>query len=315
MLLRDQPVCPVPPVPGSTPILAGTVLVTGATGLLGSALCPLLSEAGYRLICHSRAPTNDGQPFFPLEDVTRIEPVVSQVRPDWIIHAAGNTSVDDCERDPGATRRLHIEASAELARAARRHGSRLLYVSTDSVYDGELVAPHLESEVPKPCNVYAQTKREGESACLEALDTTIVARVNFFGLHPARPAGLVAWVVGNLQAGRAFPGFTDVQFNPLSNWQLGRQFLAMMQRDLPGGIYNVGAADRCSKYDFARHIAVLLGADPALVRPVRLREAGLRTPRPRHTVMDTTKLQTLLDGPPPSLADGLRALFSNGRVT
>lgn len=310
MLLQEQPPRPESPAAKPAQTRAGTVLVTGATGLLGTALCVALVDRGHRVIRQGRTGLNPTDQAFPLENLALIEPAVGAVRPDWIIHTAGNTSVDGCEQDPGATRRLHVEASAELARAARRHGSRLLHVSTDSVYDGEGPGAHAEDGVLRPCNLYARTKQEGEQACLAALDTAIVARVNFFGLHPTRRQGLAAWIIDGLEAGRGLDGFTDVYFNPLFVRDLAGLIIQALQRDLPGGIYNFGAVDSCSKYDFARRIALLLGADPALVRPATLAAAGLRAPRPRRTVMDTRKLAAALDRPMPTIQEGMQRLLA-----
>lgn len=288
----------------------GTVLVTGASGLLGSALGAVLAREGYGVIRHGRSLPAEGHLSFPLEHLALIEPAVRERRPDWIIHAAGNTNVDACERDHAAARRLHVEASAELARAAHRHGSRLLYISTDSVYDGESAGPHAEHGAIRPCNHYARTKREGELACLEILDTTLVARVNFFGLHPTRRQGLAAWLIDTLRSGRSLDGFTDVHFNPLFSHDLAGLLVEAIRRGLPGGLYNFGAADSCSKYDFARRIARGLGADPGLVRPSTLAAAGLGAPRPRRTVMDTGKLAGALHRPMPTIQDGLLRLFA-----
>jgi dTDP-4-dehydrorhamnose reductase len=276
MFVQHQPVDTDSASPMPVPSRTDTVLVTGATGLLGTALCSVLARGRHRVIRHGRTPYGDGHPAFPLEQLDQIEPAIRQGRPDWIVHAAGNTSVDACEQDPAAARRLHVEASAELARAAGLHGSRLLYVSTDSVYDGEQVGAHGEDDPTRPVNHYARTKREGEQASLAALPSTIVARVNFFGLHLTRPQGLAAWIGQNLKQGRSFDGFTDVHFSPLLNLDLAELFAEAMARDLPGGIYNFGASDRCSKYEFARRIAGLTGADERLVRPATLTHAHQR---------------------------------------
>lgn len=285
---------------------AATVLVTGAGGLLGTALCARLARDEYRVISHTRS----GSGGFLLEDAARIEPAIGSCHPDWIIHAAGNTNLDACEADPAAAGRLHVAASTELARAAALHGSRFLYVSTDSVYDGDLSGPHGEADPVRPVNHYARTKWGGEEACLRALPTTVVARVNFFGVHPMRPQGLVAWLLENLRSGRDVNGFTDVHFNPLLNHDLADLLTEMVARDLAGGIYNLGAADACSKHEFARRVARRLGTPVERVRPTLLADSGLPTPRPRNTVMDIRKITAALGRRLPTIDDGLDRLFA-----
>lgn len=310
MLVQDQAIRPEIYPARPAPSRGGTVLVTGGSGLLGSALCTVLAGAGYRVIRHSRIHPGADHLAFPLEQLALIEPAVCHCRPDWIIHAAAITSVDACETDPAAARRLHVEASGALARAARRYGSRLLHVSTDAVYDGEQAGAHAEDATPRPLNHYARTKREGEQACLEAHPATIVARVNFFGVHPARAQGLAAWILQSLRQGRGVDGFTDVHFSPLLNHHLAELFAEAIAQDLPGGIYNFGASDGCSKYEFARRLARLIGADERLVRPATLAGAALGAPRPANTVMNTGKLAAALGRRLPTIDDGLQRLFS-----
>lgn len=290
-----------------------SVLVTGASGLLGRAVVATLQLNGCRVHAHTRnsseAAVGDAGSF-PLEQIERIAPMVEALRPSWIVHTAASVNLDACQRAPAEAEALHVHASRELALAANRCGSRLLYVSTDSVYDGDRSGLHTETAVTRPLNAYARTKLEGERACCEALPSTVVGRVNFFGLTASRDRGLVAWIVRELSAGRAISGFADVWFSPLVNYDLAQVLVEMVCRDLSGGIYNVGAGDACSKYDFARRIARLWHVDPALVREARLADSGLTTPRPRNTTMATEKLQRALGRTMPTIDEGLAHLLA-----
>lgn len=287
-----------------------TVLVTGAGGLLGHALCRVFAEQGHRVIGQTRAspvdPACAAAPSFSLEDAPRVFETCARFAPDWIVHAAANTDVDDCERRPVPAWRLHVDASATLAAAAARIGARLLYVSTDSVYDGESVGPQAESAPVRPVNIYARTKLAGEEACLAAASSTLVARVNFFSLDPEPRRGLAAWILDRLAEGCPFNGFEDVTFSPLSAEDLARALASMLALGLPAGIYNAGAGDACSKLEFARRLAALIGADPSLVRPARLASACLGAPRPRNTSMDTRLLSARLGRPLPDIVTALR---------
>jgi dTDP-4-dehydrorhamnose reductase len=307
MLATEVQTSAVLPSVGGKDSVTTTVWVTGAGGLLGTALCARLAREGHRVIPHTRS----GPTGFSFEELDRIEPAVRAARPDWIIHAAGNTNLDACEADPASAQRLHVAASREIARAAARHGCRMVYVSTDSVYPGEQSGSHGEDGPVAPVNQYACTKLAGEQACLAVLGSTIIARVNFFGLHPSRPQGLAAWLAESLRAGRSIRGFTDVRFNPLGTGDLADLLIMAMDRGLPGGIYNFGASEACSKFDFARRFAVRLGADPALIQPAVLAEAKLTTPRPRNTVMHVGKLSAALQRTMPSFEEGITGLFTS----
>ncbi|MCU0793862.1 MAG: SDR family oxidoreductase [Opitutaceae bacterium] len=294
----------------SAPARPLRILVTGSTGLLGRTLCPALAARGHIVLSHSRS-ASSASVAFPLLPGHELERAVLALRPDWIIHAAALTDLDACERDPAAARLLHVAAPASLAFAASRLGARFLYVSTDSVYPGDPAsAPRPESTPPAPVNTYARTKAEGEAACLQFPDTSLVARVNFFGLHPDRPVGLAAWILRRLAEGRPFSGFTDVWFNPLHTSALADLLALAIEARLSAGTYNFGASDACSKHDFARRLALRVGADPALVLPATLASAGLPTPRPLRTVMDTRRLAAALGRPLPTIDEGLDALLA-----
>ena len=282
----------------------------GAGGLLGRVISRVMAGAGHRVIGHTRTsavdPTCSIIVSFPLTDLAQLSAVCLAYKPDWIIHAAANTNLDACENDPAAAARLHVDASAALAVAAEACGARLLYISTDSVYDGDLEGLHTEASPVRPLNVYARTKLAGEQACLAIAPATIVARVNFFSLDPSVPRGLAYWILAQLREGRPFNGFTDVVFSPLSTHDLALTLLAMLSHKLPGGVYNTGAADACSKYSFAVRLAELTGADPCLVRGCPLGAANMAVARPRNTAMDSRRLATALGRPLPTVDLSLR---------
>jgi dTDP-4-dehydrorhamnose reductase len=291
---------------------ASSVLVTGASGLLGAAVCAALRSRGCKVSAHARTArfrTEEAAPAFSLDETEKIDGLVESIRPDWIVHTAACVNLDACERSPAEATALHVTASCALAEAAQRWNSRLIYVSTDSVYDGDRSGKHAEEEAVRPINVYARTKFEGEQACLKVLSSTIVARVNFFGLDDNRERGLAAWILRELKAARSLTGFVDVLFSPLMNRDLAELLVETLERDAPGGVYNFGASDACSKYEFARSLARLINVSPDLVRPGALAESGLSTPRPLNTAMATEKLQHLLGRPLPTVQESLEHLL------
>ncbi len=295
-----------------------TVLVTGAGGVLGRVVCRLLANFGYKVIGHTRVSAVDevcnDKVCFSLEDTDKLMAVCTGLAPEWIIHTAANTNVDSCERRPEDAAKIHVEGSYALALAAARSGARLLYISTDSVYDGELVGAHSESDPLRPLNVYAHTKLSGEKACLLAAEDTIVARVNFFSLDPQIRRGLAHNIQAQLFENMPFTGFTDVDFSPLSAYDLALTLLAILQKNLPGGIYNLGASDSCSKYTFAKMLAEYAGADASLVHEARLADSPLLALRPRNTVMNSNRLAVALGSKMPTVRDSLRAEVARGRI-
>lgn len=133
-------------------------LVIGAGGQLGRALLAA-SPAEADLIAPARSDcdlTNDDQ----------IEHWLNEVRPCVVFNAAAYTAVDAAESDEANARLINVTSVARLAEAVRRHGARLVHVSTDFVFDGETSRPYAPDDEPNPLNAYGRTKRDGEVAVL-----------------------------------------------------------------------------------------------------------------------------------------------------
>lgn len=298
-----------------------TLLVTGASGLLGANFLATAADRGLALVavCH------EGELRMPGVQVLRGDLSVPGVaadmlkaaRPRWVVHCAALTQVDACEQTPDAARRVNVEASRLLAEAARETGASLLYVSTDSVFDGAR-GNYRETDPVAPINVYAQSKLEGERAVARVMDPrrVLIARTNIFGWRAKGPLSLAEWILSQLEAGLSVPGFSDSVFSPLLVNDLSEVLLAMMDRELHG-LYHVGSSDACSKYEFALRLADAFDLDKTLVQSVALSSQSLRAPRPLRTSLDSAKAAQALGRPLPDLNAGLerfRRLRNDGFV-
>lgn len=277
------------------------LLVTGASGLLGSALARAARRLGLSVTgtYHEHA-LDLAVPMVQadLADADGLRALAERLQPRWIAHCAAWTSVDGCEQDPARARRLNVDATAALASA----GGRLAYVSTDSVFDGKR-GGYTEEDAPAPLNVYARTKLDGEKA---AGGGALVVRTNLFGWSP-RGASLAEWVLRELRAGRPITGFHDVRFAPLLADDLAELLLELMRRG-ERGLLHLGAAAPVSKLEFARLLAQAFGLDASLIRPGSVDAAPLKAPRPKDTSLDSRKAQALLGRALPAVAEGIRRM-------
>src|SRR5438445_9170051 len=143
------------------------LLMTGASGLLGSALVPEAHQRGYAVT----AVTHTFAGVFPYGesrkcDISRydtLSPFLDSMNPSLILHCAALTDVDFCEMNPDRANAINREATSRLAQWAGQHNSYFVYISTDSVFDGKH-GSYAENDVPRPLNWYARTKWEGEQA-------------------------------------------------------------------------------------------------------------------------------------------------------
>lgn len=278
------------------------VLVTGASGLLGSYLARELGP-GATLVGLSRIPEGDSR-FVgcDLTDGDAVAQLLDEHRPRLVIQAAALTNVDLCERDPQLAAAVNRDAAGTVARLTAERGGRTVHISTDSVFDGR-TGGYVESDDLAPLNGYARSKLEGEVAVAESAADHLVLRVNFFG-RSGRGTGLADWLLGELTAGRPVTGFADVVFSPLHVAELARLILSLARSESRGTLH-LGAADAVSKLEFAQLVAREYGLDEELIRTGLLVDAKLDAPRPLDTSLDSSRAASLLQRVLPTVAEGI----------
>ncbi|HHC08660.1 MAG TPA: NAD(P)-dependent oxidoreductase, partial [Actinobacteria bacterium] len=152
------------------------IVVLGAGGQLGSAFLRLL---GRRATGLTRADLD-------LTDLDTISQVLDRLAPELVVNCAAYTAVDAAEDDEATARRVNAEAVEVLARWTHRAGAKLVTFSTDYVFDGTKETPYVESDPPRPINVYGETKRAGEVAALATDPEALVVRTSWLlsSTHP-----------------------------------------------------------------------------------------------------------------------------------
>jgi dTDP-4-dehydrorhamnose reductase len=213
-------------------------------------------------------------------------------------------SIDGCVEAPELAQKLNAELPGEIAEAAHARGIKVLYISTDAVFDGQK-GDYLETDTPNPQNLYAQTKLDGERAVLAASPDAIVARVNFYGWSLSGKRSLAEFFFNNLGDGNPIKGFTDVYYNPMLVNDLAEILLLMLCKGL-SGIYHVVSSEKLSKYDFAVRLANTFGFDPELISPISVEDMGLKGKRTNHLTLNTEKLSRELNIQLPGIDEGLK---------
>jgi dTDP-4-dehydrorhamnose reductase len=278
------------------------ILMTGASGLLGSTLGVALEARGFAVIRHAR---RSGDFTADLTSETATAGLVETIAPDCIVNLVALTDVDLCESDPqqaylANTRTVENLAAAMRASAGVRH---LIHISTDQLYDGP--GPHPEADVHLK-NYYAFSKYTGELAAAGVAST--VLRTNFFGrsLCPGR-ASFSDWLVGALRRREAIRVFEDVSFSPLSLDRLVELACLTLERRVPG-VFNVGSHEGMSKADFCFALAGTLGLPTEGMKRGSAAEAGLRAYRPRDMRMDCARFERVFGVRLPTLRQEIESV-------
>jgi dTDP-4-dehydrorhamnose reductase len=257
------------------------ILVTGAAGQLGRALRPVLDPR------HAVVWTD--LPELDVCDREQVHDAVGRLRPEAILHLAAWTDVDACELSPERTFRINSSGTRLVAQAAAEAGARLLFLSTDYVFDGRLGRPYRETDAPNPLNVYGRSKLDGEEA-VRALTPrhTIVRTSGLFGIGGANfPAAILR---AHRESGRVRV-VTDQVCRPTYAGHLVAALGSILDRDLTGTLH-VASAGPTSWFDFARAILAAMGQDESAVEPIRSERLARPARRPANSVLDTQAYET-----------------------
>lgn len=275
-----------------------TWLVTGASGFFGANF-PFASDSA-KLISLTRTdviPTGYQRGVAAnLTDPQSITSAIEMIQPTYILHAAALASHEECERNPDLAYAINARATGIIAEAAQRVGSKLIYLSTDAVFNGD-TGNYIENDIPEPFSVYGKSKLEGEIIALGVDSHSLVIRTNFFGWSPSGQRSILEFVVNNLEAGIPIDGYSDFTVSSIYVRYLAHH---IRQLRVKSGIWHVASSDALTKYDFGLNVAKVFGLDPALITPVtgkgevsRARNISLNTDRLRNFLSEIGALTPL----------------------
>ena len=255
------------------------ILITGAQGQLGHALQQVLS--GEDLILKD----------LPEFDLTQsdTESQIVAARPSVILHAGAFTNVDRAEREPDHALAVNAQGTTFVARAAATLNARLIYVSTDYVFDGTKSIPYREEDVPHPINVYGQSKRAGEIAALTACPNTLVVRTAWLYGHARN--NFVKTIMRLAREKPLLEVVGDQRGCPTNADDLALALKDLLANDLRGVCHVTNTGD-CTWHEFAEAIVSLMDLS-TLVRPITTAQAGRLARRPAYSVLAQGRLGTV----------------------
>lgn len=285
------------------------ILVTGSTGLVGRQVVKdlMLSYTDVYSCYHNSKPDNGIAKSLDLTNTEEIVKVVSDTRPDVIIHLAAITNVDLCETQKDLATKINVKATAVLAEQASKIGAFFLYVSTDYVFDGEK-GMRKESDNPGPIDHYGKSKLEGEKVVQEIATKWCIARTSTpYGIHPKKKCFPI-FIAENLQAKHPLDIITDQYTSPTYVPNLSRMLIEIASRKIHG-ILHVAGATRISRYDMAEMITEKLNLDKKLLRPASMDTINWTAKRPKDSSLDISKAASILKEKPVGVVEGLDLLI------
>lgn len=248
------------------------ILVTGADGQLGKELTKKLAET-FTVIGLGREEM----------DVSRKKDVDREIlkfKPTIIVHAAAFTEVDQCEIDYRTAFEVNGLGTGYVAQAAEKVGARIIYISTDYVFDGQKFSPYFEGDVPNPQSIYGMSKLLGERF-VNLLNKGTVVRTSWLYGHEGN--NFVKTMLELSKNNNEIKVVADQIGTPTYVKDLVDTITKLL--DKKAGIYHVSNSGSCSWYEFARAIMTEAGFKPEMVRPITTEEYGALAPRPRYSVL------------------------------
>lgn len=252
--------------------------------------------------------------FDPL-DTERLISVFHQIEPHAVIHAAAIADIDYCEANKEVAEQVNVGLTEELARLCRQGRARMVYLSTDTVFDGKR-GLYREEDPPGPLNYYAETKVRAEKIVARETDDSVVARLSLVMGLPmlGRGNSFLSRMMSAFEEGREVGVPADEIRTPIDVITLGRALTELAGNDFKGRIHLAGN-DRLSRLEMVQRIAERLGYPTNLV--VAKDPSGIpgRAPRPRDVSLDNTKARAVLVTPMRGLDDGLELVLAAKKGT
>ena len=292
-----------------------TAVVTGGGGFLGA---NILAQAQPEWSLHAvdQSPPalereNLAWHVLDLQEGGALQGLLLDLAPRLVIHTAALSDIDFCEANPGAAEAVNVKVTLQIAELCRRIGARLVFFSSDSVFDGKK-GRYRETDRPRPLNEYARTKVRAEEAITSMLADHVIIRPSLImGLPVAQSGNSFFWrLVQSLRRG-APSDFPASEFRtPVDVITLSRATWEVAQAGFTGVLHLAGN-DRLSRFDVARRIAAALGYPAELIvdkEPVIERGRALR---PADASLDNTLAKSLLETPMQSFDDALRLVIQN----
>ncbi len=155
------------------------ILATGAAGMLGSALCPVLKRKNHEVLVTDLFPTNDGIECLDVRNFKQVEELVESAEPDIVLHLAAETDVDKCELEPDHAFKTNTLGTLNVSLICQKRNIEMVYISTIGVFYGDKLEPYTEFDNPRPINIYGQSKLEGEKIVQNLLSRYYIIRAGW----------------------------------------------------------------------------------------------------------------------------------------
>lgn len=252
------------------------ILVTGANGMLGKDLCPLLEAKGHEVIKTDIDDLN-------IRNKPLVMDFVKKHKPDLIIHGAAYTAVDKAEEEKELAYEVNYHGTKNIAKASKEVGAKIVYISTDYVFDGTKKTPYTPQDKPNPQNIYGFTKLEGELAVQDENPNHYIVRTSW--LYGKHGKNFVETMIMLAEKNPKLKVVADQFGCPTYTVALANAIIKIIEDNSKYGIYHICGGGETNWYNFAKKILEFSNIDTP-VEPIDSAGFPQLAKRPKYAVMD-----------------------------
>jgi dTDP-4-dehydrorhamnose reductase len=239
--------------------MARRLLLLGSTGKMGSAVWEVFGD-GYDVIGFS---SRD----FDVADFDRLTAVIDGATPDIVVNTVAHLGIDSCEMNPDAAHRLNALLPKHLAELSVKRGYLLVHFSTDAVFDGAKGDFYLESDQPKPLNVYGLTKYEGDRFVQSIAERYLLIRVSIlFGRNEKQTQFVERMLARAMEGNGPLRVADDIVLSPSHAGDVAREVRRLLDESCPAGLYHLANEGKASLYELMAEVVAGLGLDVPVER-------------------------------------------------
>jgi dTDP-4-dehydrorhamnose reductase len=248
------------------------VLVTGANGQLGYDVVKRLEENKIQYLGIDKDTVD-------ITNKNQVKKIINDYKPDTVIHCAAYTAVDKAEDEKEICHAINVLGTRYIAEACKKNNAKMVYISTDYVFDGEGEEPFKETDKPSPINYYGQTKYEGELEVKKMLEEFFIVRISWvFGINGNN---FVKTMLKLAETRDEISVVADQVGSPTYTYDLARLLVEMINTD-KYGVYHATNEGYCSWYEFACEIFKQAGID-IKVNAIKTEDYPTRAKRPKNS--------------------------------
>ncbi|MDO8633689.1 MAG: SDR family oxidoreductase [archaeon] len=263
-----------------------TFIVGG--GFLGSKIQDYFSQNGVQTTTTSFESKNFEK--LDIMDKKAVEKFFSYHKPENSVLCASMSDVEQCEAFPEKARLINVEGTRNVFEACRKNRSRLVFISSDYVFDG-LKGNYSETDTENPMQVYGRTKLEGEKIVLQEPENLVVRVSTLYGSSSVMKKTFHWHVVERLSKGVIVPAAFDQVTSPTLIDDVAIALFSLVEKN-KSGLFHCAGNQALTRYGFAQAIAKKYGFDEKLVKKVSMREFNWRAKRPADSSLSIKKLNS-----------------------